>query len=550
MRCAEGTPNGLLRTMTALRASPTNRGSRSCLGCRYNLNAQMGTNRAIVLRHATTSATLLALVVFAGCASLRSTSSNRLDQSIAQADAAYRNLSADNVAAYNDAVSSIARQVDGETPEALRSELEPLGVTLDQPKIKLALARYHIVPVSRKPNGSNAIGAPMLLEYDTTNAPLYPRDGLMVSASAVYRRVDGPHLSIVAEKDRIKVDGSTYSLKIDNVAPITAMAKRGGHVARAGLSQMLHPAAMRAKPGIYLTEPYDPKKIVVLMVPGLQSTPFAFVDLLKAIERDLQLSAHFQVWTFLYGTGTPVLFNALELRQDLAETIHTLDPRDHDFATRHIVVLGHSMGGLLAHTLVSSSGDKLWDALFTVPPKRLQGDPAIIRQWVEGLHFRRNPRVVRAIFAATPHRGSKLADSWIGRIGASMIRLPTELHNDIVDIVSNNRDATTVAAQALTRRMNFSAVSTLSPDDPPLNALADLPIGVPFHSIIGKHGPGLLETSSDGVVAYKSSHLDGAASELVVHSGHNVCEDRDAQNEIVRILRLELQREGRHDKVN
>ena len=34
-----------------------------------------------------------------------------------------------------------------------------------------------------------------------------------------------------------------------------------------------------------------------------------------------------------------------------------------------------------------------------------------------------------------------------------------------------------------------------------------------------------------------------AASELVVRSGHNVCENRDAQREVIRILRLELQRE-------
>ena len=90
--------------------------------------------------------------------------------------------------------------------------------------------------------------------------------------------------------------------------------------------------------------------------------------------------------------------------------------------------------------------------------------------------------------------------------------------------------------------MNFSAVSTLSPCDPPLNALADLPIGVPFHSIIGEHGSGQLETSSDGVVVYGSSHLDRAASERVVRSGHSVCNNPDAQREIIRILQLELQR--------
>ena len=503
------------------------------------------------IQFAKTTASLLALIFLAGCASVRSTSSNRLGQEVAQADIAYRQLHADRRAAYNNAVASIARQIDGETPDELRSHLEPLGVTLDQPKIKLPLARYHIARASRTPNESAALGAPMLLEYDTTNAPVYPHDGLMISATAVYRRVEGePHLSLLSGKNYIKLDGSTYPLNIDNVAPITAMARRGRHVARGGLSFMLHPAAMHVKPGIYLTEPYDPKKIIVLMVPGLQSTPFAFVDLLKAMRRGPEVSERFQVWTFLYGTGMPVLFNAHELRQNLEKTIRAVDPQDRDFATRHIVVLGHSMGGVLAHTLVSSSGEKLWNTLFTVPPQRLGGDRAMIRRLSDAMHFRRDPRVVRAVFAATPHRGSKLADSWIGRIGASLIRLPSDLQTDIVDVVSNNRDAATVAGQAFASEMNFSAVRTLSPRDPALNALADLPIDVPFDSIIGQHNAGPLETSTDGVVAYTSAHLEGAASELVVRSGHGVCETPDAQREIIRILGLKLQRQRPpHEKI-
>jgi hypothetical protein len=500
-------------------------------------------NRQVV-RSVKTSASFLALVCFVGCASLRSTSSNRLDQQIAQADAAYRSLDADHVSAYNNAVASIARQIDGERPNELRNQLDSVGVKLDQPHITLPLARYYVVPRARMRDQPAALGVPMLLDYDTSSAPLYPRDGLMISATAVYRRMDGePHLSLVRGKATIELNGSTYPLKVDKVAPITAMTRRGRHVARAGFWNMLRPAAMRERTGIFLTEPYDPKKAIVLMVPGLQSTPFAFVDLLKTMRLDPEISEHFQVWTFLYGTGTPVLFNALRLRQELEKTIHDVDPHDHDFATRHIVVVGHSMGGVIAHTLVSSSGERVWNALFTVPPERLRGDKATIRRWDENLHFRRNPRVVRAIFMASPHRGSQIADSWIGHIGASLIRLPSDLQTDIVTVLSANRDATTPAAKAFDAQMNFSSVHTLSPNDPALKALVDLPIKVPYHSIIGQHHAGPIETSSDGVVPYTSSHLDAAASELVVRSGHNVGENRDAQREVIRILRLELQRD-------
>ena len=502
------------------------------------------------IRLAKTNASLLALVFVAGCASLRSTSSNRIDQQIAGADAAYRTLEADRVTAYNNAVVSVAREIDGDSPDEVRSQLDSVHVTLDQPKMALPLARYHLASRSQRPNESAGVGIPMLLEYDTSEAPLYPRDGLLCSATAVYRRVNGePHLSLISSKTTIELNGSTFTLNRNDAAAIAAMSSRGRHVARGGFRNMLRPASMRERSGIFLTEPYDPNKTIVLMVPGLQSTPFAFVDLMKALRRDPEMTAHFQIWTFLYGTGTPVLFNALRLRQELEKTIRDVDPHDRDFATRHIVVLGHSMGGLSAHTLVSSSGDKLWNSLFVVPPQRLRGDKEAIRRFADGLHFRRNPRVVRAIFVATPHRGSNLAESWIGHIAASLIRLPTSLQTDIVGVVSANQDAATPAAKAFDREMNFSAVHTLSARDPALHALVDLPIEVPFHSIIGQHHGGAVEMSSDGVVPYASSHLDGAASEVVVHSGHNVCENRDAQREVIRILRLELNREKRTNEM-
>ncbi len=101
---------------------------------------------------------------------------------------------------------------------------------------------------------------------------------------------------------------------------------------------------------------------------------------------------------------------------------------------------------------------------------------------------------------ASPHRGSQIADSWIGHIGASLIRLPSDLQSDIVNVVSGNRDAATPAAKAFDAEMNFSSVHTLSPNDPALKALVDLPIKVPYHSIIGQHHAGPIETSSDGVV--------------------------------------------------
>ena len=86
-------------------------------------------------------------------------------------------------------------------------------------------------------------------------------------------------------------------------------------------------------------------------------------------------------------------------------------------STKRIVVLGHSMGDLISHTLVSSSGNQLWSSIFRVPPNRLKGDREAIEELEQTLFFRRNPRVVRVTFMAAPHPGSPIADSLVGWIG-------------------------------------------------------------------------------------------------------------------------------------
>ena len=59
---------------------------------------------------------------------------------------------------------------------------------------------------------------------------------------------------------------------------------------------------------------------------------------------------------------------------------------------------------------------------------------------------------------------------------------------------------------------------------------------IPYHSIIGDRGRGDTPNSSDGVVPYWSSHLDGAQSEKIVPSGHGAEQSRQGIGEVLRIL--------------
>jgi hypothetical protein len=128
----------------------------------------------------------------------------------------------------------------------------------------------------------------------------------------------------------------------------------------------------------------------------------------------------------------------------------------------------------------------------------------------------------------------------IGFMGNSLTRLDPMLEYGFGRLARENRAVMTPQAAIFYPHGQFSAVRTLSPENPALIALSELPIEVPYHSVIGQHHPGRKEAGSDGVVPYWSSHLAGAQSEVIVRSGHAVITNLDAVRETIRILHLEL----------
>jgi hypothetical protein len=70
--------------------------------------------------------------------------------------------------------------------------------------------------------------------------------------------------------------------------------------------------------------------------------------------------------------------------------------------------------------------------------------------------------------------------------------------------------------------------------------------GIHAHSIIPTLQDGPVEDRDDGVVEYKSAHIDGVESEVVIeHSGHSTQGNPLTVREVRRILLEELARPGR-----
>jgi hypothetical protein len=132
----------------------------------------------------------------------------------------------------------------------------------------------------------------------------------------------------------------------------------------------------------------------------------------------------FALWHFFYPAGLPIAFSARLFRDKLQELYYFFDPPDQYPALHNSVIVAHSMGGLLSHTVISDSGDELWHRFFEKAPDEVTLSAEVKRELDYTLRFQRSPFIRRIIFVAVPHRGSALSESWAGEIGRMLITTP------------------------------------------------------------------------------------------------------------------------------
>jgi pimeloyl-ACP methyl ester carboxylesterase len=338
-------------------------------------------------------------------------------------------------------------------------------------------------------------------------------------------------------QERITLDGHTYPVAADFSAPI-AVALVTERPQRLGLARLLQPEKYAETARLTRLQAYDPNRIPVIFVHGLQDTPASWAPMINRLRGDQEIRRNYQFWVFSYPSGYPYPYSASLLRKDL-DAVKRAFPK-----TKRMVLVGHSMGGMISRLMITDSGDKIWRDLFGKSPAQTEL-PATSRKLLEeSLIFVHRPEVARVIFISTPQRGASMAINWIGRIGSSLVRTPMFL---AAMPVATLKAAMTNDPGALQLKRMPNSIDTLAPTNRFVQSVNRIPItpGIPYHSIIGDRGKGDTPNSSDSVVAYWSSHVEGEQSELIVPSNHSAPLNPQAIAEVARILKLNLGNRGK-----
>jgi pimeloyl-ACP methyl ester carboxylesterase len=243
----------------------------------------------------------------------------------------------------------------------------------------------------------------------------------------------------------------------------------------------------------------------------------------------------------------PMLESRYRIHQLIRQAFLQVDPKGQAKASSQAVLIGHSMGGVISRLLMSPT-DLSVIALDQLPARdrrRLTQIPDIKQRFkLDPL-----PQVGRVVFLSSPFRGTDYADRWFTLMARRIIQIP----KSFVSTLKNTLERAQLDQQLMDRigklgLLDFqNGASELSRQSRFMQITADVKMkpNVPFHLIMGQRdSKTAVIDSSDGIVPYRSSHLEGAVSEKVIKGGHSIQETPEAVLELRRILRLHVQQIG------
>lgn len=386
-----------------------------------------------------------------------------------------------------------------------------------------------------EPIMKKGLGAPVISAERKKIDYTHLREGMEAryrSATAIVR-IDGTRAMLEMVDpfavEHVSFAGRRLPVAMDYSSTVSLAVSRD-RVDKLGIARALNPQRYADTARLTFAQPYDPDRIPVLMVHGLNDTPATWMPMYLSLIKDPQIRERYQFWVFSYPSGYPFPYSATLLRREL-DRVDQQHPGHKD-----IVIIGHSMGGMVSRMMVADAGESIWLEYFGKPVAETEVTGYSRELLEEMMIYEARDNISRAVFICTPHQGSELATNWIGRLGSRLVRPPAL----IADITSAAISIVTVDPAGLQIQRAPNSIDTLAPNNRAVRATSKLPIrdSIPYHSLMGDRGKGDTPDSSDGIVAYWSSHLDGAASEKIVPSHHGSHQHEVAFEEVERILKL------------
>ncbi len=285
---------------------------------------------------------------------------------------------------------------------------------------------------------------------------------------------------------------------------------------------LLRPDTAQQMRGVYMVEPYDPNKIPVMMVHGLWASPLTWMEMFNDLRGLPEIRQHYQFWFYMYPTGQPFWVSAAQMRSDLKALRNDLDPLRQTVALDQMVLVGHSMGGLVSKLQTLESGDDFWQIATDRPFDQLEASDDARRTMAETFFFDPNHSIRRVVTIGTPHRGSEFSNSTTQYLGRMLIEMPSKIVRNRNHLFRDNpeyfQDTRLLAID--------TSIESLAPDSPmlPVMLAGRTAPHVEYHNIVGVLSDdsmvGSFSAKGDGVVNYSSSHLEHVSSEQVVDADH------------------------------
>ena len=292
--------------------------------------------------------------------------------------------------------------------------------------------------------------------------------------------------------------------------------------------------------GLYMAEPYQPDKIPVVFVHGLLSTPATWMETMNELDQIPGIRERYQFWFYMYPTSGSILLNGTDLRENLQRTIQQIDPKNENQNLKHMVLVGHSMGGLLARLQVTHSDDKLYSGLCKVPFNQLQGKPTVLELARKTLFFEPNPNISHVVYIGTPHNGSPLSFTPTGRLGSLIAHTPSWQKNFRSELNEQNPGAFLPAFKIQSQP---NSIDMLGFENPFLKVFQSLRPSehIQVHSIAGDMNQFFESRKGDTVVPLSSALATKSDTITLVEEKHMELHHHPKTiSEIIRILQQNI----------